>query len=220
MRARPLQWRRIATPIALGLVSILAAVALWVAVTDAENPTRVAVFTSGPSLEHGLVRFLERLETETELELVGVWSQSPERSLRAVVADLLRRRGVLALPLLVLKALETLRRWLLAPLRERRLRKTLRRLAPRLHFVADVHADAVLAELRSAAPALGLVYGAPILQPALFEIPRSGTLGIHHGELPRYRGKKTTFWAMYHPISPAPVIITRMCIPFFSHGGF
>jgi YbbR domain-containing protein len=37
-------WRRIATPLALALVSLIAAVALWVVVTDAENPNEVAVF--------------------------------------------------------------------------------------------------------------------------------------------------------------------------------
>jgi YbbR domain-containing protein len=47
---RPLDfggWRRIATPIGLALVSLVAAIALWVAVTDAENPNRVAVFSGG-----------------------------------------------------------------------------------------------------------------------------------------------------------------------------
>jgi len=32
------EWRRIATPVALAAISLLAALALWVAVTDAENP--------------------------------------------------------------------------------------------------------------------------------------------------------------------------------------
>jgi YbbR domain-containing protein len=39
------QWRRTATPIALAFLSLLAAVSLWVAVTDAENPNRIAVFS-------------------------------------------------------------------------------------------------------------------------------------------------------------------------------
>jgi YbbR domain-containing protein len=38
------QWRRVATPIALALLSLFAAVTIWIAVTDAENPNRVAVF--------------------------------------------------------------------------------------------------------------------------------------------------------------------------------
>ena len=54
------------------------------------------------------------------------------------------------------------------------------------------------------------VCGAPILKPELFEIPAFGTLGIHHGRLPEYRGKKTTFWAIYNGDSTAGVTIQRI----------
>lgn len=40
-------WRRIATPIALALLSLVSAIVLWIAVTDAENPNRVSVFSGG-----------------------------------------------------------------------------------------------------------------------------------------------------------------------------
>src|SRR6266545_1237619 len=43
----PPQWRRTVTPIALAFMSLFSAIALWIAVTDAENPTRVAVFPGG-----------------------------------------------------------------------------------------------------------------------------------------------------------------------------
>jgi methionyl-tRNA formyltransferase len=65
----------------------------------------------------------------------------------------------------------------------------------------------VLDRVRDARPDLGLVYGSPILRPALFEIPTMGTLGIHHGTLPRYRGKKTTFWEMFEGQATAGVTI-------------
>jgi YbbR domain-containing protein len=39
------QWRRVVTPIALALLSLFAAITIWIAVTDAENPNRVAVFS-------------------------------------------------------------------------------------------------------------------------------------------------------------------------------
>ena len=41
------QWRRTVTPVALALVSLFAAVALWVAVTDAENPENTYEFGGG-----------------------------------------------------------------------------------------------------------------------------------------------------------------------------
>ena len=43
----PAAWRRTATPIALALVSLLAAIALWVAVTDAENPRNAYEYGGG-----------------------------------------------------------------------------------------------------------------------------------------------------------------------------
>jgi YbbR domain-containing protein len=43
----PAGWRRTVTPIALALVSLLAAVAMWVAVTDAENPRNTYDFGGG-----------------------------------------------------------------------------------------------------------------------------------------------------------------------------
>jgi methionyl-tRNA formyltransferase len=57
---------------------------------------------------------------------------------------------------------------------------------------------------------LGLVYGGPILRPELFEKPRLGTLGIHHGLTPGYRGKKTTFWAMYNGEAHVGVTIQKI----------
>jgi methionyl-tRNA formyltransferase len=83
-------------------------------------------------------------------------------------------------------------------------------LAACLHFVPDIHSQAVLEHVRQLKPELGLIYGSPILRPALFEIPACGTLGIHHGKLPQYRGKKTTFWAMYHGEPEAWATIQRV----------
>jgi methionyl-tRNA formyltransferase len=76
--------------------------------------------------------------------------------------------------------------------------------------VQDIHASSVIEQVRSIAPDLGLVYGSPILQPSLFQIPRFGTLGIHHGKLPEYRGKKTTFWALFKGAETAGVTIQRI----------
>jgi methionyl-tRNA formyltransferase len=59
-------------------------------------------------------------------------------------------------------------------------------------------------------PDLGLIYGSPILRPELFEIPKLGTLGIHHGKVPEYRGNKTTFWAMYNGERTAGVTIQKV----------
>jgi methionyl-tRNA formyltransferase len=41
-------------------------------------------------------------------------------------------------------------------------------------------------------------------------MPALGTLGIHHGKAPQYRGNKTTFWAMYNSEKTAGVIIQKI----------
>ncbi|TAK51519.1 MAG: hypothetical protein EPO25_16310, partial [Gammaproteobacteria bacterium] len=76
--------------------------------------------------------------------------------------------------------------------------------------VKDVHAPEVVAAVRAAEPDVGVVYGGPILRPELFSIPWLGTLGIHHGRVPHYRGKKTTFWEMYHGEPCAGITVQRL----------
>ncbi len=157
-----------------------------------------------------MLAFLERLEHDACVELAGVYVESPVRGARGRIADLWQRRGLLAAPLLVQALLRGLGRQLTSPraaARRRRLRSALRR---RTHYVDDLHAAAVLAAVREARPQLGLVYGGPILRPELFEIPTFGTLGIHHGKLPAYRGKKTTFWAVHDGERTVGVAIQRI----------
>jgi methionyl-tRNA formyltransferase len=90
------------------------------------------------------------------------------------------------------------------------LRQDLKRLQDRIHFVEDIHAPEVIDRVAALEPDLGAVYGSPILRPELFEKPRLGTLGIHHGKLPEYRGNKTTFWAMYNGEGEAGVTIQKI----------
>jgi len=46
-------------------------------------------------------------------------------------------------------------------------------------------------------PDLGLSIGAPILREELFSIPRLGTLNIHGGKVPDFRGAPPGFWELY-----------------------
>jgi folate-dependent phosphoribosylglycinamide formyltransferase PurN len=178
--------------------------------SGAEDPIRVVVFTSGPALEPAAGEFIVRLEDHAEIELVGVFHQTRGLGLRRVWEDLCRRRGLLAPPLFVLHGLRQALLFLPRPDREIRRRRRLAAIATRVHHVADLHATDTVDRIRQTAPQLGLIYGAPILKPAVFEIPARGTLGIHHGRLPDYRGKKTTFWAMFDGAPSAGVTIQRV----------
>jgi folate-dependent phosphoribosylglycinamide formyltransferase PurN len=176
----------------------------------ADRPIRVVMFGSGPSLEYGVKQFLCHLEDEPKIELAGAFCQSSGESFLAIIQDLWRRRRYLALPLLVAYLSTELIRFLAHPRAQMRLNQQLKQLSDRIYFVTDIHSPAVLEKVRSLQADLGLIYGSPILKPELFAIPRYGTLGIHHGKVPQYRGKKTTFWAMYNGEETAGVTIQKV----------
>jgi hypothetical protein len=178
--------------------------------SEPNQPIRVVMFGSGPRLTHDAKQFLCRLAAHPDITFLGAFCQSEGQTLGAIAKDLWRRRGVLALPLLLVWIGGEMGRFLLQPRAELELNRKLEQLSDRIHFVPDIHVQTVLAQVRALAPELGLIYGSPILKPVLFEIPRCGTLGIHHGKVPEYRGNKTTFWAMYNGEETAGVTIQKI----------
>ncbi len=68
----------------------------------------------------------------------------------------------------------------------------------RLLEVPDIHQDTTLQAVRAFAPDLGLSLAAPILRRPLFSIPRLGTLNLHKGKLPDYRGMPPAFWELWN----------------------
>jgi folate-dependent phosphoribosylglycinamide formyltransferase PurN len=171
---------------------------------------RVVVFTGGPGFDWEVSSFLERLESDPNIDLAGIFSQSPLLGVSGVVRDRWNRRGVLAIPLLIQLLCRSVYREITSPRVARRRRRMLLELRPRTHYVSNIHAREVIARVRDLEPRLGLVYGGPIIKPELFGIPLQGTLGIHHGKIPEYRGKKTTFWAMYNGEDEVGVTIQRI----------
>lgn len=62
---------------------------------------------------------------------------------------------------------------------------------------ADIHATESVESVRDFAPDLGLSLAAPILKRNLFALPRLGTLNLHKGALPEFRGMPPAFWEMW-----------------------
>ncbi|MBI4472556.1 MAG: polysaccharide deacetylase family protein [Acidobacteria bacterium] len=58
----------------------------------------------------------------------------------------------------------------------------------KLFITPDCHSPAALAFVQSLDADLGIVYGARILKPQLFKIPRLGSINIHKRKVPDYRG--------------------------------
>jgi peptidoglycan/xylan/chitin deacetylase (PgdA/CDA1 family) len=57
-----------------------------------------------------------------------------------------------------------------------------------LFITPDIHSALALDFVRRINPDLGLVFGTRILKPALFEIPKQGSINIHKRKVPDYRG--------------------------------
>jgi folate-dependent phosphoribosylglycinamide formyltransferase PurN len=178
--------------------------------TELNRPIRVVMFGSGPELNHDAKQFICRLEEHPEIEFLGAFCQAQSQSLRAVFGDLWKRRSWLAFPLFVMWITNKAIRFLLHPREEIALNRSLEKISDRINFVPNIHALNVLQQVRALHPDLGLIYGSPILKPELFEIPSMGTIGIHHGKVPEYRGNKTTFWAMYNGERVAGVTIQKV----------
>jgi peptidoglycan/xylan/chitin deacetylase (PgdA/CDA1 family) len=60
--------------------------------------------------------------------------------------------------------------------------------------VADLHSEDTITQVRAFGPDLAISLAAPILRAPLFEIPRRGTINLHKGKLPDYRGMPPAFW--------------------------
>jgi peptidoglycan/xylan/chitin deacetylase (PgdA/CDA1 family) len=64
--------------------------------------------------------------------------------------------------------------------------------------VSDLHSDSTLETVRAFSPSLGLSLAAPILRESVFAIPVLGTLNLHQGRLPDYRGMPPAFWELWN----------------------
>ena len=62
----------------------------------------------------------------------------------------------------------------------------------------DIHASTTLDTVRGFNPDVGISLAAPILKAELFEIPRLGTINLHKGKLPDYRGMPPAFWEIWN----------------------
>jgi methionyl-tRNA formyltransferase len=180
-------------------------------VTESTRRIRVVLFGGGPVMVWGAKRFICQLESHPEIAFLAAFCQSEAPKFRAVAQDLWRRRRLLALPLLLVHTANGIGRYLYQPRAVAEMNRTLARLSDRIHYVSDIHAEEVIEGVRSLKADLGLIYGSPVLKRELFEIPALGTLGIHHGKVPEYRGKKTTFWSMYNDEETAGVTIQKVC---------
>ncbi|MEP6998351.1 MAG: polysaccharide deacetylase family protein [Betaproteobacteria bacterium] len=71
---------------------------------------------------------------------------------------------------------------------------------PNISFlrVTNLHREPTLIAVKAFKADLGLSLAAPILRPSLFSLPRMGTLNLHKGKVPQYRGMPPAFWELWN----------------------
>ena len=67
-----------------------------------------------------------------------------------------------------------------------------------IFWVADYHSDTCISLLKEADADLGIIYGTNIIKESVFSIPSMGSMNLHQGLAPYYRGGPTVFWELYN----------------------
>ena len=78
-----------------------------------------------------------------------------------------------------------------------------------LHY-PDLHAAECLARLRDLQPDLGIVFACYRLRRSLFSIPRLGTLNLHLGKAPEFRGSSPGFYELLAGVPQIGVTVHRV----------
>ncbi|MBV8857710.1 MAG: hypothetical protein JOZ02_12315 [Acidobacteria bacterium] len=66
------------------------------------------------------------------------------------------------------------------------------------HFVNNYHTAEAVELMRATRADLGVVYGTNIIRESVFGLPRLGSINLHQGLAPLYRGGPPVFWELYN----------------------
>lgn len=149
------------------------------------------------------------LEAVPEADVVAVVDAPHRRPpLKRRLRHVWRTRGAAGLAAIAAgKATAALRRLLPAPPSAES--ADARPACPVLRF-RDLHDADCLAALRDLTPDLAVVDGTGILRPELFDLPRLGSLNLHCGRVPDYRGSPPAFWELWDGVDRVGVTIHRV----------
>jgi folate-dependent phosphoribosylglycinamide formyltransferase PurN len=175
--------------------------------------------SAGPALSLGVVLFTSNvLGIEVAVAVAGL---AEVRSLHVVTTSLPRPRTMLervkktyrfAGPAGLIASARARLPGPLAPPPAPRLADEIARRVPsavHLHY-PDLHAPECLAHLRSLRPDLGLVFACYLLRRTLFGIPRLGTLNLHLGRPPEFRGSSPGFYELLAGVPEVGVTVHRV----------
>ncbi|HKQ79257.1 MAG TPA: formyltransferase family protein [Blastocatellia bacterium] len=81
------------------------------------------------------------------------------------------------------------------------------RLDAPVYFLSNYHTAESIELMRSTDADLGVVWGTNILKESVFKIPRLGSINIHQGRAPYYRGGPPVFWELYNDESEIGITV-------------
>jgi folate-dependent phosphoribosylglycinamide formyltransferase PurN len=166
-----------------------------------ENKLKIILLTHG-----GANRLLELLGDLENVEIAGVFLETatePQRTFRQKIQRSIRYDGYVATVKKFSAKLfgkETDGAQSLKTVRERQddLEKFANEKGIRLCRFENFHSEAAINALKSANADLGILYGTNIIKESVFRIPRLGSINLHQGLAPLYRGGPTVFWELFN----------------------
>lgn len=78
------------------------------------------------------------------------------------------------------------------------LKKSADKLKIPIYEVTNYHSEKAIDLLKNANADLGILYGTNIIKETVFSIPKLGSINIHQGLAPVYRGGPTVFWELFN----------------------
>ena len=175
-----------------------------------EKKLKIIVLTHG-----GANRLLELLSAIPTVEIAGVFLEtktSPPRTFKEKMKRSIRYDGYWA----TLKKFSTVvfggetdGAGDLKTIRDKQndLEKYVKDLKIPLCKVADFHHETTLDLIKKANADLGILYGTNIIKETVFSLPRLGSINLHQGFAPLYRGGPTVFWELFNGESEVGITI-------------
>lgn len=156
-------------------------------------------------LTHGAGEFaLERLMGLPSIEIAGIFVESktePQRSHLQKLRRSIRYDGYGSTALKFARRLVRSRELEAVSTTEatlHRLRKIAADHSLPIHSVSDYHSPESIEMMRAANADLGVLLGTNILRESVFKVPRLGSINLHQGLAPYYRGCPAIFWELYN----------------------
>ena len=166
-----------------------------------QKKLKVAILTHGFPNE-----LLELLSTMETVEIVGIFVEtkiSPQRTWWQKIKRSIRYDGYAAtIKKFTINLFEDKneRSNELESIREgqQSLMKCAENLGIPFYYVEDLHSRTAMDLLRKSNPDLGVLYGTNIIKESVFTIPQLGSINLHQGLAPFYRGGPTVFWELFN----------------------